>query len=194
MAAGSARARAVTTGAGSPGGWTRTEKAALPAQSSPARPSLFDRLDRDRDGAITPDDLDWSEKSPFVKQQAQATQLFRAIDADADGRVSADEWEAYFRRTTKEKEYLTPDDLRAALFPPSRRGDRAKGDKAKETKTKELMLQAFLDGDAGSPFEGPRVGQDAPHFTLPTYDGKGTVSLSDFRGKKPVVLIFGSFT
>jgi hypothetical protein len=155
---------------------------------------LFDRLDRDGSGAITADDFDWSEKSPFVKQQTQAAQLFRSIDADGDGRVTAEEWENYFARLAKEKEFLAPDDLRAALFPSPRRGDRGKGDKAKDEKTKKLMLQAFLDGDAGSPFEGPRVGQDAPDFTLPTYDGKGTIGLSDFRGKKPVVLIFGSFT
>jgi len=29
---------------------------------------------------------------------------------------------------------------------------------------------------------------------LPTPDSKQTISLAEFRGKKPVVLIFGSFT
>ena len=39
-----------------------------------------------------------------------------------------------------------------------------------------------------------RVGDAAPDFALRTADGDGTVRLSTFRGQKPVVLIFGSFT
>ncbi len=37
-------------------------------------------------------------------------------------------------------------------------------------------------------------GDDAPEFDLPREDGKGNVALSQFRGKKPVVLVFGSYT
>ena len=36
--------------------------------------------------------------------------------------------------------------------------------------------------------------QTAPDFTLYDIEGKDSVTLSDFRGKKPVVLVFGSFT
>lgn len=35
--------------------------------------------------------------------------------------------------------------------------------------------------------------QEAPDFRLPSLDEDRTISLSDFRGHKPVVLIFGSF-
>ena len=38
------------------------------------------------------------------------------------------------------------------------------------------------------------VGDEAPDFSLETYDKKSRVRLSDFRGKKPVVLVFGSYT
>jgi hypothetical protein len=41
---------------------------------------------------------------------------------------------------------------------------------------------------------GLKAGDIAPDFTLKTLDGKETVTLSDSRGKKPVVLIFGSYT
>ena len=37
-------------------------------------------------------------------------------------------------------------------------------------------------------------GQQAPDFTLPTYDHSGSVTLSSHRGKRPVVLVFGSYT
>ncbi len=39
-----------------------------------------------------------------------------------------------------------------------------------------------------------KVGDPAPEFNLPTADRKASVSLASFRGKMPVVLIFGSYT
>jgi hypothetical protein len=39
-----------------------------------------------------------------------------------------------------------------------------------------------------------RVGDAAPDFSLPTFDHKEQVRLSSFRGEKPVVLVFGSYT
>ena len=38
------------------------------------------------------------------------------------------------------------------------------------------------------------VGQEAPDFTLPRHKGSGAVTLSSFRGSRPVVLVFGSYT
>ena len=40
----------------------------------------------------------------------------------------------------------------------------------------------------------PKEGDEAPDFELCDVDGKNPVRLSDFRGKKPVALVFGSFT
>jgi hypothetical protein len=37
-------------------------------------------------------------------------------------------------------------------------------------------------------------GDEAPDFTLPMQDGGGSVTLSSFRGRRPVVLVFGSYT
>lgn len=48
--------------------------------------------------------------------------------------------------------------------------------------------EAFTWGEGG-----PEVGQPAPEFTLPTTSGT-SLSLASFRGQKPVVLVFGSFT
>jgi hypothetical protein len=39
-----------------------------------------------------------------------------------------------------------------------------------------------------------KVGEPAPDFSLKRTDGSQVVSLSSFRGQKPVVLIFGSHT
>jgi hypothetical protein len=156
----------------------------------PGPMSLFHRLDRDGNGVITPDDFDWTDKSPFLKQVSMARQWFGRFDKDSNGRVTREEWEAFFERAAKGKDHLTPDDLRLALFgtaPPMNA-------KAKSgMPPSHLLLERLFTGELGSPFEGPRVGRRAPDFTLPTPDGKQTYSLSQFRGK-PVVLVFGSFT
>jgi hypothetical protein len=39
-----------------------------------------------------------------------------------------------------------------------------------------------------------KPGDPAPDFRLPTLDHKATVQLSSFRGSRPVVLVFGSYT
>ena len=53
--------------------------------------------------------------------------------------------------------------------------------------------QARKDGDR--PREGTlKVGEAAPNFKLKSLDGKSEVELASFKGKKPVVLVFGSYT
>ena len=42
--------------------------------------------------------------------------------------------------------------------------------------------------------QAPKIGEMAPDFELSDTQGKQTVKLSDFRGQRPVALIFGSFT
>lgn len=40
----------------------------------------------------------------------------------------------------------------------------------------------------------PKAGDEAPDFELRDAKGNDQVRLSDFRGKKPVALAFGSYT
>lgn len=42
--------------------------------------------------------------------------------------------------------------------------------------------------------QGLKVGEIAPSFKLKSLDGKSATSLASFKGKKPVVLIFGSYS
>jgi hypothetical protein len=150
--------------------------------------ALFDRLDRDGDGAITAADLDWSERSPYLRQLMTAGQTLRALGGDNGGKITREDWEKAFERLSKGKGFVTPEDLRARLFPP----ERPRGGQSGEP-TPAVLLKGLLNGDIGSPFEGPSVGQRAPDFRLKAYDGQGEVALSELRGK-PVVLVFGSFT
>jgi hypothetical protein len=163
----------------------------IPRKSFQGPPELFDRLDRDHDGALTAVDFDWSERSPFLQQSTQANMLFYRLDANSNGRISRAEWEAFFRKAARGKSYLTPDDLRLAIAmpPPPKSSGPASGGP-----TSDLLFRGLLRGELGSFREGPDVGQEAPDFTLATHDGKAKVRLSELRGKKPVVLIFGSFT
>ena len=39
-----------------------------------------------------------------------------------------------------------------------------------------------------------KVGDEAPDFSLETFDKQSTIRLSASRGQKPVVLVFGSYT
>jgi hypothetical protein len=53
---------------------------------------------------------------------------------------------------------------------------------------RERAKQKRLDAQA------PKAGELAPDFCLRGVDGEEQVCLSDFRGQKPVALVFGSFT
>jgi len=51
-----------------------------------------------------------------------------------------------------------------------------------------MPIQKKLDRQA------PKAGDLAPDFTLADSSGTETVTLSQFRGIKPVALVFGSYT
>ncbi len=153
---------------------------------------LFQRLDRNRDGVLTAEDFDWSARSTYQRQAGLAAQWFRLLDGNSNGRISREEWEAFFTKLAKEKGYVTPEDLREALHPPA--PPRTAKGRATEGPSPLTLLAGLCNGELGSYQEGPRVGQHAPDFTLTTQDGGQRLRLAQYRGQKPVVLIFGSFT
>ncbi len=149
---------------------------------------IFDRLDRNRDSKLDPEDFDWSDKSPYARQAGLAGQWTRLLDKNSNGRISKEEWEAFFDRMAKDKAYLTPEDLRVALNPPTPKRSKSDGP------SPIVLIKGLFEGELGSFREGPAVGDLAPAFALKTQDGNQTIRLEQFRGKKPVVLVFGSFT
>ena len=52
----------------------------------------------------------------------------------------------------------------------------------------KMKSQKMLDAQA------PKAGDPAPDFTLSDISGTESVTLSDYRGKNPVALVFGSYT
>lgn len=162
----------------------------------------FEALDKDRDGALTRDDLDWSADSPLTRAGTRARSLFGQIDRDSNGRVTPEEWKRWFDTLGGDRGYLAQDDL-VPLF--VEKGARGRGPVTPKSpsvfKSRLSVVSSFISGDVGSPSEGPAVNEKAPSFALLDADGKNPVSLSQDRiarsktGRdKPLVLIFGSFT
>jgi hypothetical protein len=154
--------------------------------------TLFDRLDRDQDGVVTASDFDWSDQSAFLREANLSGRFFYTLDTSSNGKITRQELDAFFDRIAGGREYLTPEDIKRALFPPSPAAS-GKGPPP-DAPTKLTLLKGLLSGELGSLFEGPQVDQPAPPFTLQVQDGKRRISLADYRGKTPVVLVFGSFT
>ena len=78
---------------------------------------LFRALDRDGDGAVTTEDLDWTSRSRFLQNRAQARGRFARMDQNGNGRISIEEWEKAFAQAGKGKKYLTQDDIADLLYP-----------------------------------------------------------------------------
>jgi hypothetical protein len=150
---------------------------------------LFARLDRNRDGRIMPEDLDWSDRNPYVQMSSMVNRLFRRIDPQGAGKVTREQWLKFFERATEGKDYLTSDDLRDAMLA-GFSGSFSAGDAPDPA----VLVRGLFAGEIGSLHEGPRVGQPAPNFVLKLADGKGQVELAKLIGEKPVVLVLGNFT
>jgi hypothetical protein len=155
---------------------------------------FFDRLDRNHDGVLKSGDFDWSDRSLYAMQGMPARMWFSRVDTDSNGRISPEEWSALFSRMAQGKGYVTPDDLREAfpITPPPRPA--GSPPPAKDGPSPLTLLRGLLSGELGSFQEGPGIGERAPDFLLWTQDDKQLIRLSEYRGVKPVVLIFGSFT
>ncbi|HEY7309031.1 MAG TPA: hypothetical protein VH643_06640 [Gemmataceae bacterium] len=152
---------------------------------------LFDRLDRDHDGRLTRADFDWSDDAPLNRQMRIVNPFFRRSDADHDEKITAAEWQEMFKKAAKGKDSLSREELHALLFPPPPPPSKNPGG---GMPSPQILLKGLFEGEIGSFHEGPSVGRLAPDFTLRTFDDTKAITLSRFRGKKPVVLIFGSFT
>ena len=59
-----------------------------------------------------------------------------------------------------------------------------------EPERRASMMQFLADRETLA----PAIGAEAPDFKLPRLDSTEQVRLSSFRGRKPVALIFGSYT
>lgn len=149
----------------------------------------FKLLDRNKDGLITANDLDWSDRNPEVQMMQMAGRVFRKLNAGGNGRLTKDELLKFFEQAAKGKEFLSPDEFRDALMG-GMSGSFGPGD----APTRAMLIRGLYDGELGSMSEGPQLEERAPDFTLKSVNGKETVQLSKVIGQKPVVLVLGNFT
>jgi Iodothyronine deiodinase len=155
-------------------------------------PEWFTRLDRDKNGTITADDLDWSDQSAYQQRATLITRVFRRMNADNDGKLTEKEWLAFFKEAAKDKTHLSADELRDALLStmanPPRMGGKGGGPPS------DMLVRGLFRCEIGSVQEGPRLNEPAPDFLLRTLDGKERLHLVDLSAGKPTVLVFGNYT
>ena len=160
---------------------------------SPHMDLFFGRLDRDLDRKIAPADFDFSVSqgaNPAALKSRMIEYLFFRWDSDTNGQVTKEEIAKFFERADREKmSFLTTEDMLEALqdepLQPS-------ADSAGPSSSQ--LFSMFLAGQLGWFEEGPKLGDKAPDFSLSTHDLSRTISLSGLPERKPVVVIFGSFT
>ena len=120
-----------------------------------------------------------------------ADRMARMLDRDDDGQLELSDLQMIFASLDGDEDgALSSDELGGSFGGPSGRrrpgdddGDRRGGDRPRGDRDR---------ADSEGP---PQAGDTAPDFTLPFADDtKKTVSLSSFAGKRPVALIFGSYT
>ncbi len=56
------------------------------------------------------------------------------------------------------------------------------------------LREALIKEHRSRPDTAPKLASSAPNFKLKTLSGDAEVELASFRGEKPVVLVFGSYT
>ena len=159
-------------------------------QDAPYPEMFLSRLDRDGDGELRSADFDFFSRQPLTTPQMLSRFLSAVIDTDSNGRITPEELQNWLKGADKDKAgFLTVDDVlddfNRAIADLNSGGD--------DMPSPDKMLSMFFRGELGVWGAGPKPGEDAPDFTLPTHDGKETITLSKSRGK-PVILIFGSFT
>jgi thiol-disulfide isomerase/thioredoxin len=166
-----------------------SDDSTISASTFPGSTLLFSRLDRNQDGLIDEDDLDWSAKNPWVQQGYLMHRLFRRMNPEGSGRLTREQWLGFFEEARGDKDYLTAEDIRDAFLRGTSKGMFA-GDMPKQ----DVLIRGLITGELGSFHEGPAIGGRAPNFTLSTHDGAKRLSLVQVIGDKPVVLVFGNFT
>ena len=151
---------------------------------------LFELMDADGDGAITAKEMD-----SFISK----------VDTDGDGRVNDDELRARMRSFLSTLRPGSPSGRPGGTGGRPRGGIRKRRslDDPRVSKESAAAANALKQATRSGGLPGP--GEAAPDFSLsllegsaaPDFvkaDGKGKVRLSSHKGKKPVVLIFGSYT
>src|SRR5207248_5047437 len=117
-----------------------------PGQSRMSWEWLAGRMDRDGDGAVT------------IEEFQGPLDYFKRLDRNGDGVLTAADFD------------WSPKPPPPSVTGPPKEGPPKDAKSGGGMPPRNLLLAALFRGELGSPYEGPRVGQRAPRFVLPTHD------------------------
>jgi cytochrome oxidase Cu insertion factor (SCO1/SenC/PrrC family)/Ca2+-binding EF-hand superfamily protein len=152
----------------------------------PLSPDVFARIDRDWDGVLTPVDFDWNKESELGKRKETTFALFKMADDNSDGRLTTEEWQSLFERQLGEGTSLNEQQLEELIYRP--RIVKAARELSLRKSDSEYSPRSL------AAVKVPQPGDMAPDFELASPDSGNKIRLSQFRGQKPVVLVFGCYT
>lgn len=132
----------------------------------------FSGADTNEDGKVSATELE-TYVSGKLQGFDQFKELMKELDADNDGSLSEEE---FGNRMTAVR--LLMGQGQAARETPKMKSKDTEDEKPKKKKGKPAL----------------KVGDVAPPFNLDSLDGKSKTELAQFKGSKPVILIFGSYT
>jgi len=164
----------------------------------------FERLDKNKDGVITQADFVQKRSRGRRGRPTPAFVFSFLMDTDKSGSVDLQEVKGWVKKHDQNKDgQITADEVtpaRAGRFvvrmldkDESQSVSLAEFTTAFQKEAKNGIIKASRRGRR-RPSKAPKVGEVAPDFTLKYKDGVHTATLSSFKGKKPVALIFGSYT
>ena len=123
------------------------------------------------------DNQNRQDRNSRMGEMLKRMPVIAALDANGDGEISAEEIE---KSVAALKALDTNGDgiVKSSEMLPDRSRGRSSQGRARQTRSDNA----------------PKVGDLAPTFKLKSLDGESETDLADFKGKKPVVLFFGSYT
>lgn len=165
----------------------------------------FKRLDTNGDGKLTTADFASSgRRRGGSPRRMRGRIVTRLLDRDRSGDVSAEEWKSFVMRLPSEgainrEDWGVPARMAGrvtTLFDVDADGKATRKEVASVLSDMDANQDAALSAsELAGAIAAPRAGEKAPEFDLPLLeDTRKSVKLSSYSGKKPVALIFGSYT